>query len=264
MTEEPYRWLEAVANRREYVREQLRGGSPVFAVSLPDGILLLGVGAGRSKIFELHDRLALAGLGHPADIEKVQQAAIDAAHLEAFTRAPEDVSLRRLVSFGLSPQLKQNFEQLFTAPTLVELLIVELGNDPGQDLLANLHFDGAFQLQTGGLAVAANTPEAEAAAKTWLTTALAGQTDRAAVADLLLQAWWVLTENKSFTDKLWKRILAFFRRGFPTDLQRRFRPVSRRNESPLCRYGGSKRRSAPRSHSQWVPFACPLDCSCLE
>ena len=215
MTEEPYRWLEAVANRREYVREQLRGGSPVFAVSLPDGILLLGVGAGRSKIFELHDRLALAGLSHPADIEKVRQAAIDAAHLEAFTRAPEDVSLRRLVSFGLSPQLKQNFEQLFTAPTLVELLIVELGNDPGQDLLANLHFDGAFQLQTGGLAVAANTPEAEAAAKTWLTTALAGQTDRAAVADLLLQAWWVLTENKSFTDKLWKRILAFFRRASP-------------------------------------------------
>ncbi|NDB76622.1 MAG: hypothetical protein EB141_13435, partial [Verrucomicrobia bacterium] len=54
----------------------------------------------------------------------------------------------------------------------------------------------------GGLAVAANTPEAEAAAKTWLTQALVGQTDRAAVADLLLQAWWVLTENKSFTDKL--------------------------------------------------------------
>ncbi|MBM3831523.1 MAG: proteasome subunit alpha, partial [Verrucomicrobia bacterium] len=130
MTEEPYRWLEAVANRREYVREQLRGGSPVFAVSLPDGILLLGVGAGRSKVFELHDRLALAGLGHPADIEKVRQAAIDAAHLEAFTRAPEDVSLRRLVSFGLSAQLKQNFEQLFTAPTLVELLFAEVGSEP--------------------------------------------------------------------------------------------------------------------------------------
>jgi len=202
MTEEPYRWLEAVANRREYVREQLRGGSPVFAVSLPDGILLLGVGAGRSKVFELHDRLALAGLGHPADIEKVRQAAIDAAHLEAFTRAPEDVSLRRLVSFGLSAQLKQNFEQLFTAPTLVELLFAEVGSEPGQDLLANVHFDGSFQLQTGGVTVAANAPEAEAAAKDWLTKALAGQSDRAAVADLLLQAWWVLTENKSFTEKL--------------------------------------------------------------
>jgi len=100
MTEEPYRWLEAVANRREYVRDQLKGGSPALAASLPDGILLLGVGGGQSKVFELFDRHALAGLGHPADIEKIRQAAIDAAHTEAFTRAPEDVSLRRLVGFG--------------------------------------------------------------------------------------------------------------------------------------------------------------------
>ena len=95
-----------IGNRREYVREQLKGGSPVFAASLRDGILLLGVGAGHSKVFELFDRHALAGLGHPADIEKIRQAAIDAAHLEAFNRAPEDVSLRRLIGFGLSPQLK--------------------------------------------------------------------------------------------------------------------------------------------------------------
>ena len=115
MTEEPYRWLEAVANRREYVREQLKGGSPVFAASLPEGILLLGVGGGQSKVFELFDRHALAGLGHPADIEKIRQAAIDAAHVEAFTRAPEDVSLRRLVGFGLGPQLKTNFEQIWSS-----------------------------------------------------------------------------------------------------------------------------------------------------
>ena len=47
MTEEPYRWLEAMGNRREYVHEQLKGGSPVFAASLPEGILLLGVGSGQ-------------------------------------------------------------------------------------------------------------------------------------------------------------------------------------------------------------------------
>src|ERR1043165_568393 len=146
MTEEPYRWLEAVENRREYVREQLKGGSPSFGAKLPDGILLLAVGSGQSKVFELFDRHALAGLGHPADIEKIRQAAIDAAHTEAFTRAPEDVSLRRMVGFGLSPQLKTNFEQIFSAPFLVELLLVEVGPKPEQDLLVRLHFDGGFQL----------------------------------------------------------------------------------------------------------------------
>ncbi len=202
MTEEPYRWLEAIGNRREYVQEQIKGGSPVLGASLPEGLLVLGVGVGHSKVFELFDRHLLAGLGHPADLEKIRQAAIDAAHVEAFTRAPEDVSLRRLVGFGLSVQLKSNFEQLFTAPFLVELLFAELGAEPGRDLFIRLHYDGAFELQAGGVAVCASTPEAEAGARTWLTGVVAGQTDRASVADGLLQAWWRLGENKPFDDTL--------------------------------------------------------------
>jgi proteasome alpha subunit len=199
MTEEPYRWLEAIANRREYVRDQLKDGSPVLAACLPGGVLLLGVGTGHSKVFEVFDRHALAGLGHPADLEKVRQAAIDAAHTEAFTRAPEDVSLRRLVSFGLGPVLKQNFEQIFSAPSLVELLFAEVGAEPGQDLLARLHFDGTFRFATAGALVAASSPEAESAAQEWLNRALAGRSQRHEAAELLLQAWWGITEKKSFT-----------------------------------------------------------------
>ena len=202
MNEEPYRWLEAVANRREYVRDQLKDGSPVLGASLLDGMLLLGVGGGQSKVFELFDRHALAGLGHPADIEKIRQAAIDAAHTESFTRAPEDVSLRRLVGFGLSPQLKTNFEQIFNAPFLVELLLAEMGPEAGRDLWLRLHFDGAFQFQSGGVMVAASRPETEAAAQVWLGKELAGKTNRRETADLLLQAWWCLVENKPFNDEL--------------------------------------------------------------
>lgn len=200
MIEEPYRWLEAIGNRREYVREQIKGGSPVFGASLPDGILLVGVGTGNSKVFELFDRHALVGLGHPADIEKIRQAAIDAAHTEAFTRAPEDVSLRRLVSYGLSPQLKTNFEQIFSAPILVELLLVEVGAEPDQDLLLRLHFDGGFQIRTNGVVVVSSQPDPETAAQTWLTQVVAGKNNRKEVVDLMLQAWWCLTENKSFTE----------------------------------------------------------------
>jgi len=202
MTEEPYRWLEAMANRREYVRDQLKGGSPVFAVSLPDGILLLGVGGGQSKVFELYDRHALAGLGHPADIEKVRQAAIDAAHLEAFTRAAEDVSLRRLIGFGLSPQLKTQFDQIFTAPFLVELLLAELGAEPAHDLFFRLHYDGSYQTQSGGAVLAASQPEPEAAGQKWLKEALQGKTNRSEAADILLQAWWCISENKPLTDQI--------------------------------------------------------------
>jgi proteasome alpha subunit len=200
MNEEPYRWLEAVENRREYVREQLKGGSPAFAARLPDGILLLAIGTGNSKVFELFDRHALTALGHPADIEKIRQAAIDAAHMEAFTRAPEDVSLRRLVSFGLSPQLKTNFEQIFSAPFLVEMLLAEMHNDPANDMLVRLHFDGSFEFTTVPFVVVGSHPETEKAAQTWLNEKLAGETDREKIIETCLQAWWVLRENKSFTE----------------------------------------------------------------
>ncbi|MFO1461370.1 MAG: proteasome subunit alpha [Verrucomicrobiota bacterium] len=195
MTEEPYRWLEAIGNRREYVREQLKGGSPVLAASLPDGILLLGVGSGNTKVFELHDRLAMAALGHPADLERIRQAAIDAAHLEAFTRAPEDVSLRRLVGFGLSAQIKLQFEQLFTAPVLGEFVFVELGAERESDLLFRLHFDGTFSAVPGGCALVAFPAEAEGRIREWLGAELRKATPRAAAARLLLEAWWLLSSG---------------------------------------------------------------------
>ena len=200
MTDEPYRWLEAMGNRREYVLDQLREGSPAFAVSLPDGILLLGVGTGTRKVFEIHDRHAMAALGHPADLERIRQAAIDAAHLEAFARAAEDVSLQRLVGFGLSAQLKQNFEQLFTAPVLGEFVFAELGVVREQDLLMRLRFDGSFSVVQQGVAVVCPRADREPAVTTWLAGELTGVTEWTAAARCLLGAWWMMSSGASFTD----------------------------------------------------------------
>ena len=186
MTDEPYRWLEAVANRREYIRDQLKGGTPVFALSRPEGVLLLGVGTGKSKVFEIYDRQALAALGHPVDIERVRQTVIEAAHMEGFTRAAEDVTIRRLLSFSVGPLLKAAFEQIFAAPLLVECVLAELGGTAAEDVLARVHFDGTHSLQNGGLVVAHTDPANEAAAADWLKTALPEQASlRITVAHLL-------------------------------------------------------------------------------
>jgi proteasome alpha subunit len=196
MTEEPYRWLEAVANRREYVEGQLKGGSPVIGVSLKDGILLLGVGTGQSKVFEIFDRHALAGLGHPADLERLRQAMIDAAHLEAFTRAPADVSLRRLVSFALGPQLKTAFEQIFSPPFLARLLLAELGVKPENDVLVRVDFDGTFALQNGGTLVVGDTPDRAQEAEQWLAGEMKPDSSLPEGAALALDAWRQLTSGE--------------------------------------------------------------------
>src|SRR5471030_1553361 len=149
MTEEPYRWLEAITNRREYIEDQLTPGLPVVALSCDPGILLLTVKAATPKLFEIYDHLALGSVGHPADIERVRQTAIDAAHLEGFARSSKDVTARRLVSYNLSPALKAAFEQIFAAPLLFRGVLCELGATPLDDNLWRVDYDGSFSAQAG-------------------------------------------------------------------------------------------------------------------
>ncbi|MCX7915903.1 MAG: hypothetical protein N3A53_06330 [Verrucomicrobiae bacterium] len=144
MIEEPYRWVEAIANRREYIEDQLARGSPILLMRYADGLLLLTVSRETQKIFEVYDRIGLAALGHPADIERMRLAAIDLAHVEGFNRAVADVSLRRLVNFGLSPALKTAFEQIYQPPFIVKLLLAELGDSPALDWVVKLDYDGSF------------------------------------------------------------------------------------------------------------------------
>jgi proteasome alpha subunit len=149
MTEEPYRWLEAIQNRREYIEDQLTPGLPVVALSADPGILLLTVKTSTPKLFEIYDHLALGSLGHPADIEKVRQTVIDAAHIDGFTRSAQDVSARRLVSYNLAPALKAAFEQIFAAPLLFRGILAELGATPADDALWRVDYDGSFSAQSG-------------------------------------------------------------------------------------------------------------------
>jgi proteasome alpha subunit len=200
MTEEPYRWLEAISNRREYIRDQLKGGTPVFALSRPEGILLLGVGQGQSKVFEIYDRHAFAALGHPVDIEKVRQAAIEAAHLEGFNRSSRDVTLRRLISFSLSSSLKNAFEQVFSPPFILEAIFAELGEHAAQDILVRVHYDGDHRYEPSGVMVAHSDAEAEVEAAHWIVRSLKSNDSLQRAASLCLTAWQALTDKKGFAE----------------------------------------------------------------
>jgi proteasome alpha subunit len=146
MIEEPYRWVEAIATRRDYIEMQLATGSPVVAVGYGEGILLFTVG--QQKLFEIYDRIALGAIGHPGDIERLRMAAIELASTEGFTRSAADVSLRRLAYYSLSPVMKNAFEQIYGAPFLARLLFVEIGGAPADDLFLEVEYDGAIHLRS--------------------------------------------------------------------------------------------------------------------
>lgn len=148
MIEEPYRWVEAIANRREYIEAQLAPGSPIAALGYRDGILFLTIGQTRQKLFEIYDRIGMGAIGHPGDIERLRMAAIELASTEGFTRSAADVSLRRLVHYSLSPIMKNAFEQIYGPPYLARMLFAEVGEKPEEDLFFRVDYDG--EIATNG------------------------------------------------------------------------------------------------------------------
>jgi len=149
MIEEPYRWVEAIANRREYIEHQLAGGSPIAGLSYPEGILLFTLGRERQKLFEIYDRIGLGAIGHPGDIERLRMTAIEITSTEGFARSAHDVSLRRLANYSLSPALKTAFEQVYGPPYLARMLFAELGRDGAPNTFLRLDYDGAIHTNGG-------------------------------------------------------------------------------------------------------------------
>jgi proteasome alpha subunit len=91
----------------------------------------------------------MGAIGHPGDIERLRMAAIEVASTEGFTRSTQDVSLRRLATFSLSPALKAAFEQIYGPPYLARMLFAELGREGEGDLFVRMDFDGTMHTSGG-------------------------------------------------------------------------------------------------------------------
>ena len=201
MYEEPYRWVEAVGNRRQYLDEQFKQGSPVVALTYDAGILLTTVSKGTPKLYEIYDRLALGGMGHPTDLEKLRFSLLEMAHVEGFNRSPSDVTGSRLVKYGIAPMIKQAFEEVYKAPFIVRILVAELGQKPEKDALLTINYDGTFE-ETTVRAVLAATTAVQAKMLAYLKEQQSVTLSLGQALDLALRAWAVgsLAQQKEEAD----------------------------------------------------------------
>ena len=188
MYEEPYRWVEAVGNRRQYLDDQFKQGSPVVALTYESGILLTTVSRGTPKLYEIYDRLALGGMGHPTDLEKLRFSLLEMAHVEGFNRSPSDVTGSRLVKYGIAPVIKQAFEEVYKAPFIVRILVAELGLKPEKDALLTINYDGTFEEATGCAALAA-TPTVQTKMLSYLKGQMSATLSLEQALDLGLRSW---------------------------------------------------------------------------
>jgi proteasome alpha subunit len=153
----PYDWQEGIGNRAQYIEGKLATGSPVLAVSLPEGILVYTYRRQARKIYEIYDRLLFAAVGQQSDVEAIRIGALEFASREGYNRSEEDVTIQR-VATGMSAPLKKAFSDFSVAPLVVRCLFAEVGLTPEDDLYFVLDYDGDYAV-TRHKAVVAGTLE---------------------------------------------------------------------------------------------------------
>lgn len=149
----PYDWQEGIGNRAQYIEGKLGAGSPVVALSVADGVLLVTYRRQTRKLFEIYDRIAFAGIGQQSDVEAIRIAAVDFASREGYQRSEQDVTIQRIAS-AVSTPVKRAFGDFSTAPFVVRSLFAEVNETPDADLFYTVDYTGDYAVSRGKTVIA--------------------------------------------------------------------------------------------------------------
>ncbi|WP_208028595.1 proteasome subunit alpha [Rhabdothermincola sediminis] len=133
---------QVMKDRADYARKGIARGRSLAAVLYDQGILICAENPSSTlrKISEIYDRIAFAGVGKYNEFDQLRIAGIRAADLKGYAYSREDVDARSLAN-----QYAQILGQIFThemKPMEVEILVAEVGAEPGGDQLFHILYDG--------------------------------------------------------------------------------------------------------------------------
>jgi proteasome alpha subunit len=94
------------------------------------------------KVSEIYDNIAFSGAGKYSEFEHLRKAGIQHADLKGFMYSREDVTARSLAN-GYSQTLGTIFSQEMK-PFEVEILVAQVGDQPGENELFRIAFDGTI------------------------------------------------------------------------------------------------------------------------
>ncbi|MEZ5239822.1 MAG: proteasome subunit alpha [Microthrixaceae bacterium] len=159
---------QMMKDRADYARKGIARGRALVGAICADGIVLCAENPSRMlrKISEIYDRIGFAGAGKYNEFDQLRIAGIRHADLKGFSFSREDVDARSLAN-----QYAQILGNVFThemKPMEVEILVTEVGEEPGHDQLFHILYDGTL-VDEEGFCVLGGEAEAvtERLAETW-------------------------------------------------------------------------------------------------
>mgnify|MGYP001355205748 CR=1 FL=1 len=134
---------QVMKDRADYARKGIARGRSAVAVLYTEGILIAAenTSATLHKVSEIYDRIAFAGVGKYNEFDQLRIAGVRHADLKGFQYSREDVDARSLAN-----AYAQMLGQIFThemKPMEVEILVAEVGLEPGHDQVFHILYDGS-------------------------------------------------------------------------------------------------------------------------
>jgi proteasome alpha subunit len=134
---------QVMKDRADYARKGIARGRSAVAVLYTDGILIAAENSSATlhKVSEIYDRIAFAGVGKYNEFDQLRIAGVRHADLKGYQYSREDVDARSLAN-----AYAQMLGQIFThemKPMEVEILVAEVGLEPGDDQVFHILYDGS-------------------------------------------------------------------------------------------------------------------------
>ena len=156
---------QAMRDKAEYARQGIARGRSCVTLEYEGGILMMAPNPSSAlhKISEIYDRIAFAAVGRYNEYETLRKAGITYADLTGYQFDRHDVTAR-----GIANYYAQNLGTIFTEnlkPFEVEIVVAEVGEQPEDDQIYRITFDGSVTDEPGFVAFGGQADQVSADAE---------------------------------------------------------------------------------------------------
>ena len=135
---------QVMRDRSEYARKGIARGRSVVVLTYADGIVFVTENPSTAlhKVSEIYDRIGYAAVGRYNEYDNLRAAGVRYADLRGYSYDRRDVSGRALANV-----YSQTLGAIFTEqqkPFEVEICVAEVGDEPAEDQLYRLTYDGSI------------------------------------------------------------------------------------------------------------------------
>ena len=140
----PEQWMQ---DKAEYARKGIARGKSIVTLEYDGGILLIAENpSSLSKIGEIYDRIAFAGVGKFSEFDQLRKLGVRFCDVKGYAYSREDVRAKALAN-----SYSQAIGDVFTRelkPLEAEIIVAEIGNDDlvghENNAIYRVQFDGSI------------------------------------------------------------------------------------------------------------------------